>query len=314
MDPAGSPLDAATWLDELRSVIDHDADAAMHRLDAAALPAAVASEPAVAVAVLRAVSALAWRTPRAASVFTRLDRFAGTRQVARWRERAQLDLMAGAAYREAHRPILPPFVFDLLADAALESPARRRATAGALVNELRADPMHYLESFEVLDGRCFDLSEALTVRFLDDVALDRRELDVLPRPLALELSQRLTLLGGRMATLLVTLAGVGALAAGTGVAILVEPSLGMMAAGGGLFGAGGLRGQAYRRSVRRELARIVADLGVTRACLREAMRRRGGRLSGFANPAGNDRALRLCGMLAAAAHSVAADDAGAVPP
>jgi hypothetical protein len=40
---------------------------------------------------------------------------------------------------------------------------------------------------------------------------------------------------------------------------------------------------------------------VTRACARERMRQRGGNLGKFAETAGDDHALRLFGMIAAAA-------------
>jgi hypothetical protein len=304
------PLDPAAWLDEVGVFVARDPDTAVRRLEARELLDAVGHDPTVAVAVLRALAALAWRSPAARAIYARVPAWPTHRQVVRWRERVEHDLIAGHEFRACHRPILPPYVLDLVADAGVAGPDERRATAAALLAELRADPMHYLESFDVLDTRCFPLAEALTPRLLDDVGLDRRELDVLPAPLAAELGQRLTRLGGRLATMLVALAGGASLVAGAGIAIFIEPALGIMAGGGGVAGSSGLRGQAYRRSVRRELAVVVCDLGITRAAVREAMRRRGGRLAGFAAPLGNDRPMRLLAMLAAAAHTALDDGDG----
>lgn len=299
--------EAATWLAELRAVIEVDADQGMRQLDERIARGGWDVDPQRAVTLLRGIAALLWRTPRAALVLPRLDRLPMVSEVARWRERVQHDLVAAAAFRAAYRPILPPFVHDFVADRALDPPDRRRATADALLAELRADPVHFLDSFDTLDGRCHELAEALTVRLLDEVAPDRRELDDLSPLLAAELSARLNRVGGRWGAALVRSLGVGSIVAGLGLTVLVGPDLsliGMSAAGAGVWGAGGVRTRFYRQGIRPELLRIIVELGITRACVRESMRRKGGRLASFAPPVATDRALRLCSMVAAAAHSV----------
>lgn len=263
---------------------------------------AAAVNPEVAIAVLRTISALAWRSDDAGGVLARVERWPDTPAVQRALARTQLVITAAREYRMAYSPVLPPFLYEMVAVAPYGSMEQRVAIGAALREELTDDPAGYLASLDTLTARCHDLAQALTFLLVEDVAPARRELATLPPEIALELDQRLTRLRGGLASFLVS---TGMLSSFVGVtvagSILLDPGAGVLMGGGATALVGTVRGRVYNRWVRDPLAAILAEVGITRACARERMRQRGGRLAKFALTAGDDTSLRLFGMVAAAA-------------
>jgi hypothetical protein len=267
---------------------------------------AAAVNPDVAVTVLRSISSLAWRTDDAAAILARVERWPSTAAVKRALGQTQLVIEAAREYRHVYSPVLPPYLYEMVAVAPYGSLEQRVHIGAALRRELRDDPAGYLASLETLVARCHDFAQALTVVLVDDVAPARRELATLPPEIAQDLDQRLTKLRGGVMSSLVS---AGAVTTFLGVSIaggvLVEPTFGMFAGGGSAFLVGRMRNRVYGRWVRGPLAGVLAEVGVTRAAARERMRQRGGRLARFALTAGDDHALRLFGMISAAATTSA---------
>jgi hypothetical protein len=142
----------------------------------------------------------------------------------------------------------------------------------------------------------------LTVMLVDDIAPARRELPLLPPEIADELDRRLTKLRGGAASILVTTGMFGGFVGGTVVgSVFLDPGVGVMMGGGAAALVGTVRSRIYGHWVRVPLATVLAEVGVTRACARERMRQRGGRLAKFAQSAGDDNAMRLFGMVTACA-------------
>ncbi len=298
---AMSELVPAGWFDEAIALAERDPAAAARVVGEPGRLLAASVNPEIAVAVLRAIAALAWRTDDAAAVLARVERWPDAPAVKRALLRAQLDIGAAREYRQVYSPVLPPYLHDLVAVAPFGDRAQRVAIGAASRGELVDDPMGYLASLETLYARCHGLAEALTMLLVEDVAPARRELATLPTEIAEQLDQRLTKLRGGAASLLVTSGVIGGFVGGFGVgAVFLDPGLGLMTGGGAAALVGTLRGRIYGRWVRAPLAGLLAEVGVTRACARERMRQRGGRLARFALTAGDDNALRLFGMIAAA--------------
>jgi hypothetical protein len=265
---------------------------------------AASVNPEVAVAVLRALAALAWRTDEVSSILARVARWPDVAPVKRALERVQLDIAAGHEYRVAYSPVLPPYMHELVALAPFVERERRAELGAALRAELVSDPGGYLALLDTLNVRCYPLATALTLRILDDVAWPRRELGALLPELRVQLDVALDRLRGGFLSMLVTTGAVGAGIAGFAAGVAIEPGLGVAAGGGAALMVSSLRGRVYLRFVRVPLAGVLATCGVTRACARERMQQRGGRLNRFAGVAGDDNPLRLFGMIAAAAMTM----------
>jgi hypothetical protein len=263
---------------------------------------AAAVNPDVAVAVLRAISALAWRSDDAGAILARVERWPDTPSVKRAFARTQLVVAAAREYRLVFSPVLPPYLYEMVAVAPYGGLEQRVNIGAALRRELCDDPAGYLASLDTLVARCHDLAQALTLLLVDDVAPARRELATLPPEIAEDLDVRLTKLRGGFTSFLVSTGVVTTFVGGTiAGAVLVEPGFGLLVGGGSAALVGTVRGRIYGRWVRNPLAAIIAEVGVTRAAARERMRQRGGRLAKFALTAGDDTSLRLFGMVAAAA-------------
>ena len=292
----------AGWFDDAVALAERDPAEAVRVVGEPGRLLAAAVNPEVAIAVLRAIAALAWRSDEAAAVLARVERWPDTPQVKRALNRTQLVIAAAREYRLVYSPVLPPYLYELVAVAPYGAKEQRVDIGAALRRELLRDPGLYLASLDTLHARCHDLHEALTTMLVDDVAPARRELAALPAEIAEELDVRLTELRGGAASFLVSTGMIGSFVGGTAVgAIFLDPGVGLMMGGGAAALVGTVRGRVYGRWVRDPLARVLADVGVTRACARERMRQRGGRLAKFALSAGDDSPLRLFGMVAAAA-------------
>ncbi|MBE7450426.1 MAG: hypothetical protein HS111_16455 [Kofleriaceae bacterium] len=310
-DPPADPGDStaattalvpAAWLDDALALAERDPAGALRVVGEPGRLLAATANPEVAVAVLRAIAALAWRTADAAALLGRVERWPDAPSVARALARAQLDVAAANEYRHVYSPVLPPYLYELVAVAPY-GPRRQRVAIGqALADELRADPGGYLALLDTLYARCHDLAAALTLVLVEEVAPARRELVALPPEIAAALDRGLDRLRGGAAFLLVTSAAVTAFVGGTMVgAAFLDPGIGLLAGGGAAALVGTMRGKVYGRWVRTPLAAVLAEVGVIRAVARERMRQRGGRLGRFAVTAGDDAPLRLFGMTAAAA-------------
>jgi hypothetical protein len=292
----------AGWFDDAVALAERDPAKALEVVGEPGRLLAASVNPEVAIAVLRAIAALAWRSDEAAAVLARVERWPDTAAVKRALNRTQLVIAAAREYRFAYTPVLPPYLYELVAVAPYGSKEQRVNVGAALRREMVDDPAHYLASLETLCARCFDLAQALTVLLVEDIAPARRELATLPPEIAEELDARLTKLRGGAASFLVTTGMFGGFVGGTVVgAVLLDPGVGVLMGGGTAALVGTVRGRVYGRWVRNPLAEVLAEVGVTRACARERMRQRGGRLGKFAEAAGDDHALRLLGMVAAAA-------------
>lgn len=291
----------AGWFDDAVALAERDPAAALRVVGEPGRLLAAAVNPDVAIAVLRAISALAWRSDEAGAVLARVERWPDTPQVKRALNRTQLVIAAAREYRFVYSPVLPPYLYELVAIAPYGSKEQRVNIGAALRGELVDDPAVYLASLDTLDQRCNALSAALTVLLVEDIAPARRELATLPPEISEDLDNRLTKLRGGAASLLVSTGMLGGFVGGTAFgAILLEPGVGVMMGTGAAALVATVRGRVYGRWVRTPLAAILAEVGVTRACARERMRQRGGRLGKFAATAGDDQALRLFGMIAAA--------------
>jgi hypothetical protein len=290
------------WVEDALALAERDPAAAARVVGEPGRLLAASVNPDVAVAVLRAIAALAWRSDDAAPLLHRVERWPDTPAVKRALARAQLDLAAAIEYRRVYSPVLPPYLYELVAVAPFGPREQRIEIGAALRRELCADPGGYLASLDTLTLRCHDLAQALTVLLVEEVAPARRELAALPPEVAQDLDGRLTRLRGGVASFLVSSGTVAAFAGGFGAGVVfVDPGIGVMAGGGAAMLVGSVRGKIYGRWIRIPLALLLAEVGVTRACARARMRERGGRLGKFAETAGDDNALRLFGMTAAAA-------------
>lgn len=290
---------AGAWFDD--AVAERDPAVAARIVGEPGRLLAAAVNPEVAVVVLRAIAALAWRSDEAAAILARVTRWPDVPAVKRALERTQLDLVAAREYRQVFSPVLPPYLFEMVAVAPFGDLERRRAIGAALRGELVDDPAGYLASLDTLHARCHDLAEALTLRLVEDVAWPRRELTTLMPELAKQLDAGLTRLRGGALSFLVSTGSVGAFIGGFGAGVMLDPMLGLIGGGGAATLVASMRHRVYGRFVRVPLAAVIAEVGVTRACARERMRQRGGRLAKFAASAGNDNSLRMFGMIAAAA-------------
>ncbi len=294
--------DAGSWFEA--ALAEPDPAAALRLVGEPGRLLAASVNPEVAVPVLRALAALAWRSEDVATVVARVERWPDTAEVKRARERVQLDITAGREFRRAYTPVLPPYLHELLAVAPFVDGARRVELATALRAELTGETATYLELLETLHLRCHELATALTMRLLDDVAWARRELPAMMPEHQAQLDHALVSVGrGALATL-VTTGAIGAGILGFGAGIMVDPAMAVAGGGGAALLMASMRGQVYRRFVRVPLAQVLATCGVTRACARERMMQTGGRLRRFAGVAGNDNALRLFGMISAAAMTM----------
>lgn len=292
----------AGWFDDAVALAERDPAAAVRVVGEPGRLLAAAVNPEVAIAVLRAIAALAWRSDEAAAVLARVERWPDTPQVKRALDRTQLVIAAAREYRHVYSPVLPPYLYELVAVAPYGELEQRVGIGAALRKELVHDPAGYLASLDTLHARCHDLAEALARLLVDDVAPARRELATLPPEIAEDLDRRLTKLRGGAASFLVSTGMLGGFVGGTVVgSIFLDPGVGVVMGGGAAALVGTVRGRVYGRWVREPLARVLAEVGVTRACARERMRQRGGRLAKFALSAGDDLPLRLFGMIAAAA-------------
>jgi len=292
----------AAWFDDAVTLAEHDPGAALRVVGEPGRLLAAAVNPDVAIAVLRAISALAWRSDDAGAVLARVERWPDTAQVKRALNRTQLVIAAAREYRLVYTPVLPPYLYELIAVAPYGSKDQRVTIGATLRRELVDDPGGYLASLDTLTARCHDLVQALTLLLVEDVAPARRELATLPPEIAEDLNARLTRLRGGVASFLVSTGMLGGFVAGTAVgSILLDPGVGVMIGGGTAALVGTVRGRIYGHWVRDPLAAVLAEVGITRACARERMRQRGGRLAKFALTAGDDTSLRLFGMVAAAA-------------
>ncbi len=297
-----SELVPAGWFDDAVALAERDAGAAVRLVGEPGRLLAASVNPEVAIAVLRAISALAWRSDEAAALLTRVERWPDTAAVKRALGRTQLVIAAAREYRLVYTPVLPPYLYDLVAVAPYGTLAQRVAIGETLRGELVDDPGGYLASLDTLSARCYDLSQALTVLLVEDIAPARRELATLPPEVAEDLDTRLTRLRGGAASFLVSTGVIGGFVGGTVAgSILLDPGVGVMIGGGTAALVGSVRGKVYDRWVRIPLAALLAEVGITRACARERMRQRGGRLGKFALIAGDDNSLRLLGMVAACA-------------
>lgn len=294
--------DAGSWFEE--ALAEPDPAAALRLVGSVDRIRESATDPDAAVAVLRAVAALAWRTDEVAALAERIPRWPQVPAVVRARERVQLDLAAGREFRRAYTPVLPPYLHELLAVAPFVDGPRRADLATALRAELMNETATYLELLETLHLRCHELATALTMRLLDDVAWARRELPAMLPEHRAQLDRALDGVGGGFLATMVTTGAIGAGMLGFGAGIIFDPAMAVAGGGGAALLMTSMRGQVYRRFVRVPLAGVLARCGVTRACARERMMQRGGMLRRFAGVAGGDNAMRLFGMIAAAAMTM----------
>jgi hypothetical protein len=292
----------AGWFDDAVALAERDPGEALRVVGEPGRLLAATVNPDVAIAVLRAIAALAWRSDEAAAVLARVERWPDTPAVKRALNRTQLTIAAAREYRFVYSPVLPPFLYELIAVAPYGSLEQRVQIGAALRREAIDDPETYLAALDTLVTRCYDLSQALTVMLVDDIAPARRELPLLPPEIADELDRRLTKLRGGAASILVTTGMFGGFVGGTVVgSVFLDPGVGVMMGGGAAALVGTVRSRIYGHWVRVPLATVLAEVGVTRACARERMRQRGGRLAKFAQSAGDDNAMRLFGMVTACA-------------
>lgn len=294
--------DAGSWFEE--ALAERDPAAALRLVGEPGRLLAASVNPGVAVPVLRALAALAWRTDDVPMVMARVAAWPDTPEVKRARERVQLDITAGNEFRRAYTPVLPPYLHELLAVAPFVDGERRVELAGALRAELAGETATYLELLETLQLRCNELAMALTMRLLDDVAWARRELRAMLPEHQAQLDRALDGVGGGFLTTLVTTGAIGAGVLGFGVGIVFDPAAAVAGGGGAALLMTSMRGHVYRRFVRVPLAAVLARCGVTRACARERMMQSSGMLRRFAGIAGGDNAMRMFGMIAAAAMTM----------
>ena len=166
---------AGAWFDD--AIAERDPATAARIVGEPGRLLAAAVNPEVAVVVLRAIAALAWRTDEAAAILARVARWPDVPAVKRALERTQLDLAAAREYRQVFSPVLAAVpVRDGGAGAVRRSGAAAGHRRGAARRADRRSGAATWRSLDTLHARCYDLSEALTLRLVEDVAWPRREL------------------------------------------------------------------------------------------------------------------------------------------
>jgi hypothetical protein len=282
--------------------VAREPEAALAMVSAPAVLADAGRDVDWALAVLRALGALAWRLPGIGDLHARL-RLPASEAVAELSARVRVDVDASRAFHASHKPILLPGFFEVLADRRIVDESQHGASLALFGEQLRLDGGEALAHFDAMVARCPELVEPLAQRLLEEVPLAQRELRDLAPARVEAIATRLRAEARRTGIVGLVAAG-GALSAVSGIALI----------GGGPGGTGGFSGLAlwglygletrqYEKQVRAKVGRAVVDLGITRACARQWLdenRWRALRLARFSYHMKQDKALLLLGMAAAA--------------
>lgn len=302
---------ARAWLAALRLRLRDPARHAEVKamIEEPALLADVDHDEAAALVALSAVSALAWHGGAGGRLFRHLGKIPRHPLLEVLRDRAMLDLELGQAFRALPDSIpltMPESLRVFLRESSLVPPVEHAAMREALYDDLARDLDDWIQWVRVLYGVHHTFAHALTERLLENIPPPRRVLGALPTSLRLRLGARLRAVKSPLILfmpyfILTTVAVIAAYVIGG--ERVGEPTLW----GSGFVGLGTylFERRRYRTRVRVALARIIVDLGVTRAAVAEWLSTfptRAFRLAPYRMFMPTDHEMRLLSFLAAATH------------